>query len=61
LDPTRNNELSSIILALYKNKIIKVGLRIVMMARINKKTIQRVVASIRKIRIGFPLSHSHVF
>jgi len=32
-----------------------------MMARINKKTIQRVVAAIGKIGIRFHLSLSHVF
>jgi len=31
------------------------------MARINKKTNQRVIASIGKIGIEFHLSHSHVF
>jgi len=44
-----------------KNKIIKVGMRIVMMARINRKTIQRVDAPIEKIGIRFHLSESHVF
>jgi len=32
-----------------------------MMARINKKTIQIVVASIGKIGIWFHISHSYVF
>ena len=36
-------------------------LRVVMIAMINKKTSQRVVASIGKIGIEFHLSHSFVF
>jgi len=39
----------------------KIFLGFVMLAIINKKTSQKVVASIRKIGIEFHLSHSFVF
>jgi len=53
INPTRNTELSSTIIAKYKNRTTKRVFELIVLALINKKTDKELVVSIGKIRISF--------